>query len=309
MYSTLEIRESAVKAYLEGYSVSDVSKLYHVHRATVYRWIEKYEKKGHCERKRKPGSGRPTKLTKSQIKKLTKMILKPASKFGFETDFWTAKRIIEVIRKKLKVRISKSRMCEILHEGDFSYKKPEKRYYEADPKKQKEWIETVIPQIKRMVKKYNALLYFEDEASVSMCAVLGKTWGPIGETVIQKSTGIRGSISAMSAITSGGALIFRLYEKKICSAEVIEFLDQMLKHHPTRHLVVIMDQATPHISKKTKDFIQSEKRLHVFYLPARSPEFNPDEKVWNYLKNQALKGHQAKSKEEMKSLVKKNWGR
>ena len=50
MYSTLEIRESAVKAYLEGYSVSDVSKLYHVHRATVYRWIEKYEKKGHCER-------------------------------------------------------------------------------------------------------------------------------------------------------------------------------------------------------------------------------------------------------------------
>ena len=42
----------------------------------------------------------------------------------------------------------------------------------------------------------------------------------------------------------------------------------------------------------------------MFYLPPRSPEFNPDEKVWNYLKNEELKSHQAKNKMELKKLTK-----
>ena len=64
-----------------------------------------------------------------------------------------------------------------------------------------------------------------------------------------------------------------------------------------------MDGASPHTSKKTKTFIEKQKRLHVFYLPPYSPDFNPDEKVWNYLKHQALKGHQAKTKQEIKNLA------
>jgi len=40
-----------------------------------------------------------------------------------------------------------------------------------------------------------------------------------------------------------------------------------------------MDQATTHVSKMTSEFIKNKKRLHVFYLPSRSPEMNPDEKI------------------------------
>ena len=53
----------------------------------------------------------------------------------------------------------------------------------------------------------------------------------------------------MSAITGSGQLLFRLHDRRITSEEVIEFLDQMLKHHPRRHLVVVMDQAPPHTSQ------------------------------------------------------------
>jgi len=107
----------------------------------------------------------------------------------------------------------------------------------------------------------------------------------------------------MSAISNRGSLIFRLYEKRITSVEVIEFLHQMLLHHPRRHLVVVMDRATPHTSKLTRQFIESQKRLHVFYLPRYSPNWSPDEKVWNHLKCQELKSHQAKTKEELKELT------
>ena len=77
----------------------------------------------------------------------------------------------------------------------------------------------------------------------------------------------------------------------------------MLLHHPRRHLVVVMDQAPCHTSKKVKEYIDSKKRLHVFYLPSYSPQFNPDEKVWNHLKNIELKNHQEQDLKGLKKLV------
>jgi transposase len=54
----------------------------------------------------------------------------------------------------------------------------------------------------------------------------------------------------------------------------------------------------------TTAYIEGQHRLHVFYLPKYSPDWNPDEKVWNHLKHQELKAHKAKTKEELKVLTK-----
>ena len=302
-YSTKEIRERAVKACANDYPISTVAEMYSVHRATLYRWNQRNINEQTLERK--SGSGRPPKLNEKQINKLIKLLLKPASAYGYETDFWTIKRIIVVAKKELNLKLAKTTLYIILYNEEYSYKKPEKRFYEANDQDQKNWLEKDIPKIKRMVSKHKGILYFEDEANISLQSVLGKTWGPIGQTTIQKATGNRASISAMSAISRHGRLIFTLHEGKITSIEVIRFLQQMLKQHDKRHLIVVMDRAKPHTSKLTTRYIESQDRLHVFYLPARSPEFNPDEKVWNHLKNNELKSHQAKTKEELKNLTKR----
>ncbi len=303
-HPTQEIKELAIKAYKKNPSIIEISRAYHVDRSTLYRWIDRHKKNRSLARKCSPGSGRAPILNKERIKKLLKIILKPASKFGFETDFWTLKRIRVIAEKKLNIKISKTSMYEALYNENYSYKKPEKRYYEADEERKQNWIKKVIPKIKKCIRTHKAILYFEDEANVSLDAVLGKTWGPVGKTTIQKMTGNKASISAMSAITASGKLIFTLHEKNICSPEVINFLKQMLKHHPRRHIVVVMDNATPHVAKMTKKYIESQKRLHVFYLPPRTPEFNADEKVWNYLKNEEMKSHKARSKKELKRITK-----
>jgi len=303
-YATEEIKKLAVKAYLKNPSIIEVSSNYHIDRSTLYRWVNQYKKNKNLARKCSPGSGRVPLLNKERMKKLLKIILKPASKFGFETDFWTTKRIRIIVKKKFNIEISKTSMYEALYYENYSYKKPEKRYYEGSDKMKLKWVNEVLPEIKKCIKEHRAILYFEDESNISLNAVLGKTWGPIGKTTIQKTTGNKASISAMSAITSSGKLIFTLHEKSICSTEIITFLSQMLKHHPRRHLVVIMDNAPPHTSGITQEYIKSEKRLHVFYLPPRTPEFNADEKVWNYLKNEEMKSHSAKSKVELKRITK-----
>ena len=117
---------------------------------------------------------------------------------------------------------------------------------EASEEERKQWRRYEIPKIRRAVKKHRAILYFQDEANLSLTAFLGKTWSPRGKTPTQKVTGKRGGVAAMSAISGIGKLLFKLHDKRIASDEVIYFLKQMLTPHPQRHLAVVMDQAPPH---------------------------------------------------------------
>ena len=96
-----------------------------------------------------------------------------------------------------------------------------------------------------------------------------RLWGPHGllkKKNIIKVTGRRGSVAAVSAISNDGRLLFSLHDsgKRFNSDDIIDFLDQMLSHHLRRHLVVVMDQAPCHTSKKVKEYIDSKKGFMFF---------------------------------------------
>lgn len=303
-YSTFDIRLRAVRAVVDsGMSVTDVAEAYGTDRSTVHRWLSRYAASGERGLVRTPVSGRPRKLAALDSSSLIDIVLAPATKFRYETDFWTTRRLIQVIASQFGIVLSKRTVLRRLHEAGLSYQKPEREYFELSEEERAEWRRTELPRIRRAVRKYKAILYFQDEANISLTALLGKTWAPVGCTPKQRVTGTRGGVSAISAITGRGGLLFRLHDKRIASDEVISFLEQMLRHHSRRHLVVVMDQAPPHTSKRTRAFIDSQNRLHVFWLPKYSPDWNPDEKVWNHLKHQELKGHQARTKNELKQIA------
>lgn len=303
-YSTLDVRVRAVKAVVEDdLTVTDVARAYGIDRSTIHRWLARFHYEGDGGLRRRDVPGRPRKLTELDAAGLKDIVLAPASEFGYETDFWTTRRLIQIVQSRFGIAISKQTMMRRLHEAGLTYQKPEKQYFEMSEEERQDWRRHELPKIRRAVRKYQAILYFQDEANISLTALLAKTWAPSGKTPKQEVTGKRGGVSAMSAITGSGQLIFRLHDKRIASEEVMEFLGQMLKHHPRRHLVVVMDQAPPHTSKRTRAYIASRPRLHVFHLPKYSPDWNPDEKVWNHLKHQELKGHQAKTKAELQDLT------
>ena len=304
MNSTFDTRQRAVRAVItERLPVTVVAQAYGTNRSTIHRWLSRYEREGYSGLLRRSVTGRPRKLEEVDGEALKQIVLAPASDYGFETDFWTTRRLVQVFQAEFQVSVSKQTVTRRLHEAGLSYQKPEREYFELSEEERQEWVRTKVPKIRAAVRKYNAILYFQDEANVSLTALLGKTWAPRGQTPKQKVTGRRGGVAAMSAITQRGQLIFWLHDKRIASQEVIDFLSQMLQHHRRRHLVVVMDQAPPHTSKKTNAFIDSKPRLHVFHLPKYSPDWNPDEKVWNHLKHQELKGHQAKTKDELKAIT------
>lgn len=302
---TTELRGRAVDAVMEGMTQTAVATAYGVDRKTVARWVGKFREEGDEALLRKPGSGRPRSLEDLTEEELSRIVLAGAAAYGFETDLWTVGRVRRIISDEFHIALSKSTIRRRLHDAGLTYQKPEREYYEIDEATRKKWMRYEVPKIRRAIKKHRGILYFQDESNISLTAFLGKTWAPRGQTPKAKVTGKRAGVAATSAISRSGQLLFRLLEKRIASQEVIEFLDQMLRHHPRRHRMVVMDQAPPHTSKKTRTWIDKQPRLHVFYLPKYSPDWNPDEKVWNHLKHQELASHQAKNKEELKQMARR----
>lgn len=300
-------KRKVVSAYQAGNSITHLVSIFGFHRNSIRKWIKLNDKSPELLSASNPGRGRRSIFSKFAGNKLLKIISKPASDFGFETDFWTTSRIQVSCKEQLKLKASRMAIHRILVKFEQSYKKPQKRYFEANEEKQTEWVKSELPKIKALIKNKKAILYFEDESSIELAPVLAKTWGPIGKKIIQKVTGNRGSVSAISAISSKGHLLFNIHKagKRFNSNDIIGFLEMMLKHHTRRHLIVVMDQAPSHRSKKVKKFIDLQKRLHVFFLPPRSPEYNPDEKIWSHLKQHELKSHGAKTTDELRKLTQK----
>ncbi len=290
-----------------GQSIKTLTEIFGYHRNSISRWIREEKAGQSFERKRKPGSGRKSSLGGAQGEKLLKILKRPASDYGFENDCWTTGRMRVVCAKRLKMKPSRMAIHRLLRRCKHAYKTPERRYYETDVAAQKAWLRDVLPQIDALVKKTRGILYFMDESNLMLTPTLAKTWAPVGQRVVQKVTGNRGSVAAISAISKTGFLLFNLFDggKRFKSADVVAWLEQMLVYHPRRHLIVVMDRAKPHVSKKTQAFVASQKRLHVFYLPSRSPELNPDEQVWSHLKNHGLKSHKATTTSELKSLARR----
>jgi transposase len=302
-YSNHDTRLRAVLAIQNGMSKTQVAQAFGTDRSTVHRWWQRFQNQGVHGLERRPVSGRPRALQSIKVSKLKSIVLAPARRYGFETDLWTVQRVHQVINRLGTERVSEDTIWRRLRDIGLTWQTPEREYHQMDPAVRQQWQAVTLPEIRKTLRETRGILYCEDEASISLTPVLSKTWAMRGHPRKVSVTGNRATVAAMSAISPKGRLVFRLHQKRITSVEVVEFLEQLLWMHQRRHVVVVMDQARPHTSQVTRSFIASQPRLHVFYLPPYSPDWNPDEKVWNHLKNHELKAHQAKTKEELFELT------
>ena len=189
----------------------------------------------------------------------------------------------------------------------LSCQKPQRSAKEQDEKAVKKWLKEEWPKIQEHCRRWQAMLYFQDESGVSLTPVLGRTWSPRGQTPLVKVTGKRGGLCVTSAISPAGRMVFRIEKGKVNANKHIEFLRQIIKQHPNRKIIVVEDNAPTHKSHRVTEFVeQNKKRFALYRIPSYSPELNPDEHVWAYLKAGKLKTHQAQSTEELRHLVKNN---
>ena len=297
-------RFQAIELRKKGWKVNKIAEAFGLNHGSVSHWFTKAGRNGRDSLRSKKAKGKEPKINPKERMQIIEWAKEDAREFGFSNPLWTCKQIKILIKKKFDKNLSISNVWELLRKANLTPKKPKREAFEKDKKAVKKWIKEEWLQIKEIVLRQQAMLYFQDEAGVSLIPYLRTTWSPKGETPTIKVTGKKGGVCVSSAISPAGRMIFRIEKGRMTSETYIDFLAKIILQHPHRKIVVISDNAPIHTSKSVQSFaLSNKKRISLFYIPSYSPELNPDEHVWSYLKTYELAAHQAHNKKELRKIV------
>ena len=299
------LRKIAVHAVKEdGFSPEDVSALLGISRSSVYAWLKRFKHAGYdgLDTKKAPGAEPVVTETMDAWLKQTVLETTPEA-FGYETPLWTCALLAEVLADRFSVVVGGAAVNEHLHHLGLSCQKPSYRALEQDQDAVEHFVNETFPKLQRLAKKLDAEIGFEDEAAVDLRNRSGKTWGARGISPKVAVSGQRGRLNILSMVSTRGELRYHVTPGRVDSDVYIDFLKQLLKGR-TRALILLVDRASFHRSKKVRTFVAHNRhRLRLKLLPAYSPERNPDEHVWEEIKDKKLGRQSIKNKREMQQRV------
>ena len=81
------------------------------------------------------------------------------------------------------------------------------------------------------------------------------------------------------------------------------YLKEFVKEYPGKKVVLIMDQAAWHKSKSLQKF----ENIHIKFLPPYSPQLNPVEKLWWWLRKERTHNEYFKTLDDMMDRLEKEF--
>jgi len=290
-----ELRKRAVTSVQNNQSPEMVAKALGIDRRTIYGWLARYRNGGWHALDAKKRGGRPPKLDGKAMEWIYRTItLKNPLQLKFTFALWTAKMIGEVIYRQFGVKLSKASVCRLLTQLGLTPQRPVWRAYQQKPEEVQKWLNEEYPKIRVLARRYQAQIFFGDEAGVCSDHHAGTTWAVKGQTPLVSTTGAHFSLNIVSAVSAQGEFRFMIVKGRVGAPVFINFIKRLL-HGSERMIFLIVDGYPAHKAKSVMKFIETDpikKRFRLFFLPPYSPELNPDERVWNDLKNNSI-GKQA----------------
>ncbi|KZL89974.1 transposase [Clostridium magnum] len=133
------------------------------------------------------------------------------------------------------------------------------------------------------------VVYALDETKVCVESDNRLFWSPVGNPpVLEKNASHDGvNIIGSTSILNNFHTVNDLYssEHSITSKEVKAHIENLIEINEGKKVVLFMDNAKFHTSYEMQSFFFDNKgKLTVILLPRYSPNMNPQENIWNYLK-------------------------
>lgn len=281
-----EIRIRAVEQVQGGQSPEVVIQALGFTRACIYNWLAADRAGGWDALKARKLTGRPKKIKAEQLQWLYETVLgKSPLQFRFEFALWTRQLIQTVLREECRLKLSLASVGRLLKQLGLTCQRPLFRATEQDPARVAYWKRHEYPAIQAEAKRVGATVFFGDESTVRSDYHSGTTWGKKGQTPVVRRSAARAKVNMLSAISAQGELRFMLTTGRVDAAVFLAFLQRLL-HNTPGPVFLVVDGHPVHRSRKVADFAaQTKGQLRLFFLPPYSPELNPDEQVWNYVKN------------------------
>ena len=302
-----EKRKQAIRLHKKGKPYKEIAELVEVHFETIGKWVRAYRAEGMKAlssqvRGRRAGSAR--KLTQEQEKTIQQLITdKTPDQLKMVYALWTRKAVLELIEDRFGIKLAIRTVGNYLSCWGFTPQKPLKRAYEQSPTKVQKWLDESYPAIKEKAKKEDAEIYWGDETGVRSDSQHGRGYAPIGKTPVIKLSAKRSSTNMISAITNQGKVRFQIYDGRMNADQLIQFMKRLIKD-AKRKVFLILDNLRVHHAKKVTQWLaKHSEQIEVFYLPAYSPELNPDEYLNCDLKAGIHSKRPARTQKQLKAKV------
>ncbi|WP_156731404.1 IS630 family transposase [Photobacterium phosphoreum] len=282
----MKMRLLALEHFKEGKSRTQIAKSLKVSRTSVNKWVSVFLEEGLEGLQEKPRSGRPAFLTSKQREQLSNYIkLKAQDSSGgrlIGADIHT------YILKEFDKNYHPDSIYYLLKRMGFSWitsrSKHPKQSQQAQDNFKKFKIKTIL-KIPGHIALDKVDVWFQDEARFGQQNTTTRLWAERGtrpRAIKQQQfeyAYLFGSVCPARGI--GEALVVPWVNKEI----MIEHLAQISRTtEKGRHAIVVMDGAGWH----TDDIANQFNNLSIIKLPPYSPELNPIEQVWSWLRQHYL---------------------
>jgi transposase len=227
-------------------------------------------------------------LTEAQQAQLKAAVQAPPRAASLEAGDWSWKVVRTFCRQRFGLPLGRSSCLNYLHRLGFVVRRPKKRLLKADAAKRAAFVREYA--VLRVAAQFTGTkIFFVDEAHFYADADLRGKWVLKGAPALVDSTSPRWGEKASyySAVClETGEVEHLALEGNSCAATSVAFLQHLRARH-TAPLIVIWDNGPAHGGEPLRAYLRTpDVRLRLVRLPAYSPDFNADEHVWGWIRQE-----------------------
>ncbi len=195
----------------------------------------------------------------------------------------------------------------LLHDLKYSYLRPRPRHNLADAAKQQAFIADLPTRLREIAAQQpgkRLRIYFQDEARFGQQGTLTNVWARTGSRPVAVRQTAYKYLWAIAAVCPETGRSDGLLTPRLDTRYINTFLRQFSQTlPPDEHAVMIWDGAGFHRGKE----LQMPANVTAIQLPAYSPELNPMENLWHYLKSHYWSNRTYKDHEELEEAAIQAW--
>ena len=208
---------------------------------------------------------------------------------GVELANWYWKGVRHFVWERFGLSLCRSSCLNYLHRLGFAFKRPKRRLVKAK-EAQRAAFAVEYAALREEAQGAGAKIFFVDEAHFRADAELRGKWVLKGEAALVDSTSPRRGEKASyySAVClETGEVEWMELEGNSNSGTSVAFLKQLKEKHPGS-LRVIWDNAPAHRGEALREYLRTHGLgLRLVNLPGYSPDFNADEAIWGWAREEA----------------------
>ena len=216
-------------------------------------------------------------------------VQEPPGASGIDLANWYWKAVRQFAGDRFSIGLSRSSYLNWLHRLGFAFRRPKKRLLRADEAKREAFVaEYAI--LREVAQRTEARIFFADEAHFRADAELQGKWVLKGQPALVDSTspqyGEKASYYSAVCLETGEVEWMEL-EGNSNSGTSVDFL-MHLRERYSGPLKVIWDNTPAHRGEAVRECLSTPGLgIQLVRLPGYNPDFNADETVWGWAREEA----------------------